>query len=73
MTEEAREVCIDLFVEGLMAYAETIGYKAEEPEECVRWELAKAFYKELKEEIEYEQENMESTKIMQGSSYIETR
>ena len=54
MTKEAREACFDMAVETLMSYAEAVGYKAEEPEECVRWELAKAFYKELKKEVEYE-------------------
>lgn len=52
MAKEAREACIDIGVESLMIQAETIGYKAEEPEECVRWELAKAFYKEFKKEVE---------------------
>lgn len=49
MTKETREASLDLGVEFLVAYAEVVGYKAEEPEECVRWELAKAFHKELKE------------------------
>ena len=52
MTKEVRETCIDTSVEALMSYAEAIGYKAEEPEECVKWELAKAFYKEFKKEVE---------------------
>lgn len=52
MTKADRETCLDIGVEGLMSYAEAIGYKAEEPEEYVRWELAKAFYKELKKEYE---------------------
>ena len=51
MPKEARETCLDIGVEYLMSYAEAVGYKAEEPEECVRWELAKAFYKEFKKEI----------------------
>lgn len=34
--EEAREAIFDITVESLMIYAEAIGYKAEEPEECVR-------------------------------------
>ena len=50
MAKEAREACLDMGVYVLMSYAEAIGYKAEEPEECVRWELAKAFYKEFKKE-----------------------
>lgn len=50
----AKEASFDVAVESLMIYAETIGYKTEEPEECVRWELAKAFYKEFKKEVEYE-------------------
>lgn len=54
MTKEARETCLDIGVEYLMSYAEAVGYKAEEPEECVKWELAKAFYKEFKKEVEYE-------------------
>lgn len=54
MAKEAREACLDIAVESLMIHAESIGYKAEEPEECVRWELAKAFYKEFKKEVEYE-------------------
>lgn len=52
MTKEVREACLDAGVEALMSHAESIGYKAEEPEECVRWELAKAFYKEFKKEVE---------------------
>ena len=52
MTKEVREACLDMGVEALMSHAEAIGYKAEEPEECVRWELAKAFYKEFKKEVE---------------------
>ena len=51
MAKEVREASFDIAVETLMTYAEAVGYKAEEPEECVRWELAKAFYKELKKEI----------------------
>lgn len=51
MTREVREAGLDVGVEFLMAYAEATGYKADEPEECVRWELAKAFYKELKKEV----------------------
>lgn len=51
MTKEAREVSLYIGVELLMDYAEAIGYKAEEPEECVRWKLAKAFYKELNKEV----------------------
>lgn len=62
MAKEAREASFDIAVESLMIYAveslmiyaEAIGYKAEEPEECVRWELAKAFYKEFKKEVEYD-------------------
>lgn len=54
MTKEAREASIDIGVESLVSYAEAVGYKAEEPEECVRWELAKAFYKEFKKEVEYD-------------------
>lgn len=54
MTKEVREASFDIAVDTLMAYAEAVGYKAEEPEECVRWELAKAFYKELKKEVKYE-------------------
>lgn len=53
IAKEGREACINIGVEALMAYAEAVGYKTEEPEECVRWELAKAFYKELKKELEY--------------------
>ena len=52
MAKEVREACIDIGVEALMSHAEFIGYKAEEPEECVRWELAKAFYKEWRLELE---------------------
>lgn len=52
MTKEVREVSLDIGVEALMSHAEAIGYKAEEPEECVRWELAKAFYKEWRSELE---------------------
>lgn len=52
MTKEVRETCIDIGVDALMSHAEFIGYKAEEPEECVRWEIAKAFYKEFKMEVE---------------------
>lgn len=52
MAKEAREVCLDIGVEALMSHAEAIGYEAEEPEECVRWELAKAFYKAFKREVE---------------------
>lgn len=51
MAKEAKEASFDMAVSALMAYAEAVGYKAEEPEECVRWELAKAFYKEFKKEI----------------------
>lgn len=54
MTKETREASLDLGVESLVAYAEAVGYKAEEPEECVRWELAKAFYKEFEKEVEYD-------------------
>ena len=54
MAKEVREASFDIAVETLMTYAEAVGYKAEEPEECVRWELAKAFYKELKKEVENE-------------------
>ncbi len=54
MAKEGREACFDIAVESLMIHAENIGYKAEEPEECVRWELAKAFYKEFKKEVEHE-------------------
>lgn len=52
MTKEVREASLDIGVEALMSHAEAIGYKAEEPEECVRWELAKAFYKAFKREVE---------------------
>lgn len=52
MAKEAREASFDIAVEFLMIHAEAIGYKTEEPEECVRWELAKAFYKEFKKEVE---------------------
>lgn len=52
MAKEVREASFDIAVESLMIYAENIGYKTEEPEECVRWELAKAFYKEFKKEVE---------------------
>lgn len=48
MAKEAREACFDIAVDALMSHAKVIGYKAEEPEECVRWELAKAFYKAFK-------------------------
>ena len=51
MAKEVREACLDTAVESLMIHAEAIGYKTEEPEECVRWELAKAFYKEFKKEL----------------------
>lgn len=51
MAKEVREASFDIAVESLMIHAETIGYKTEEPEECVRWELAKAFYEEFKKEI----------------------
>ena len=51
MAKEAREACFDIGVESLMSYAEAIGYKTEEPEECLRWELAKAFYKEFEKEL----------------------
>lgn len=51
MAKEVREASFDIAVESLMFHAEAIGYKTEEPEECVRWELAKAFYKEFKKEI----------------------
>lgn len=54
MAKEAREACFDIAVESLMIHSEAIGYKTEEPEECVRWELAKAFYKEFKKEVEYD-------------------
>ena len=54
MAKEVREASFDVAVESLMIHAENIGYKTEEPEECVRWELAKAFYKEFKKEVEYE-------------------
>ena len=54
MAKEVREASFDIAVETLMTYAEAVGYKTEEPEECVRWELAKAFYKEFKKEVEYE-------------------
>ena len=54
MAKKAREASFDIAVESLMIHAEAIGYKLEEPEECVRWELAKAFYKEFKKEVEYE-------------------
>ena len=54
MTKEVREASLDIGVEALMSYAEAIEYKAEEPEECVKWELAKAFYKEFKKEVEYD-------------------
>ena len=47
IAKEAKEACFDIAVDSLMYHAEAIGYKADEPEECVRWELAKAFYKEL--------------------------
>ena len=52
MTKEVREASLDIGVEALMSHAEVIGYKAEEPEECVKWELAKAFYKAFKKEVE---------------------
>lgn len=52
MAKEVREACLDIAVEALMIHAESTGYKTEEPEECVRWELAKAFYKEFKKEVE---------------------
>lgn len=55
MTKEARETKeagFDVAVGLLMAYAEAVGYKTEEPEECVRWELAKALYEEYKKGIE---------------------
>lgn len=52
MAKEVREGCLDIAVEALLIHAEAIGYKTEEPEECVRWELAKAFYKEFKKEVE---------------------
>lgn len=52
MTKEVREACLDMGVEALMSHAEAIGYKTEEPEECVRWELAKAFYKAFEREVE---------------------
>lgn len=51
IARKTKEVSFDIFIDILMSYAEVIGYKAEEPEECVRWELAKAFYKEYKKEI----------------------
>ena len=51
MAKEVREASFDIAVESLMICAEATGYKAEEPEECVRWELAKAFYEEFKKEI----------------------
>lgn len=51
IAKEVREACIDVGVDALMSHAECIGYKAEEPEECVRWELAKAFYEEYKKEF----------------------
>ena len=51
MAKEVREASFDIAVETLMTYAEAVGYKTEEPEECVRWELAKAFYKEFKKEV----------------------
>lgn len=51
-TKKAIEASLDIGVEALMFHAEAIGYKAEEPEECVRWELAKALYKEFKEELD---------------------
>lgn len=54
MAKEVREASFDIAVESLMIHAETIGYKTEEPEECIRWELAKAFYKAFKREVEYE-------------------
>lgn len=50
IAKEAREASFDIAVESLMSYAEAIGYKTEESEECVRWELAKAFYEEFKKE-----------------------
>lgn len=34
--KEVREACFDLAVDTLMYHADTLGYKAEEPEECVR-------------------------------------
>lgn len=52
LAKEVREACFDIAVDTLMFHAEAVGYKAEEPEECVRWELAKAFYKEFKKEYE---------------------
>lgn len=52
MAKEVREACFDEGVEVLMSHAEFIGYKAEEPEEYLRWELAKRFYKEFKKELE---------------------
>ena len=51
MAKEVREASFDIAVESLMIHAEAIGYKTEEPEECVRWELAKEFYKEFKKEV----------------------
>ena len=51
MAKEVREASFDIAVESLMIQAEAMGYKTEEPEECVRWELAKAFYEEFKKEI----------------------
>lgn len=51
MAKEAREASFDIAVETLMIYAEATGYKTEEPEECVRWELAKAFYEEYKKGV----------------------
>ena len=52
LAKEAEEACLNIGVEALISYAEAVGYKADEPEECVRWELAKAFYKEFKKEVE---------------------
>lgn len=52
MAKEVREASFDIAVETLMIQAEAMGYKTEEPEEYVRWELAKKFYTEFKKEYE---------------------
>lgn len=47
--QELFDICLEL----VLAHAETIGYKEDEPEEWVEWELAKSLWSE------YQKENME--------------
>lgn len=54
MTQTEQEL-FNICLGGVLVYAETLGYKEDEPEEWVEWELAK----ELWSEYQKGKENME--------------